>query len=84
MSTSRLANLRELVQVLSLCVQVQREVSEILEDYESRIYALQEDNKRLLAADRVKEEKIRTLEKKYSEVLYKLTEFKDRLEGKIV
>lgn len=71
---SRLANLKELVQHLSLSIQIQAEVSEILEELHIRLYSVEEDRKRLLETVRKQDEKIRSLEKRYSEVLYKLSE----------
>lgn len=73
---SRLANLKELISLLSLSVQVQRETSEILADYEKRIYCLEEDQRRLLATVRTQEDQIRLLNNRYSEVLYKLSDLK--------
>lgn len=71
---SRLANLKELVQHLSLSIQIQAEVSEILEELHIRLYSVEEDRKRLLETVRKQDEKYRSLEKRYSEVLYKLSE----------
>lgn len=71
---SRLANLKELVQHLSLSIQIQAEVSEILEELHIRVYSVEEDRKRLLETVRKQDDKIRSLEKRYSEVLYKLSE----------
>ena len=73
---SRLANLRELVSLLSLSVQVQTEIAGILEDYERRLYSLEEDRKRLLGNYRALEEKNISLEKRYSELLYRYSELK--------
>ena len=74
---SRLANLRELVSLLSLSVQVQAEISSILEEYEKRVYSLEEDRRRLLADYRAMDSKCQSLEKRYSELLYKLAELKN-------
>lgn len=71
---SRLANLKELVQHLSLSIQIQAEVSEILEELHIRLYSVEEDRKRLVETVRKQDEKIRSLEKRYSEVLYRLSE----------
>ena len=71
---SRLANLKELVQHLSLSIQIQAEVSEILEELHIRLYSVEEDRKRLLVTVRKQDEKIRSLEKRYAELLYKLSE----------
>lgn len=73
-SPSKVSNLRELVALLSLSVQVQREIADILEDYEKTIYALKEDCKRHEATIRKQGEVIKSLERRYSEVLYKLSE----------
>lgn len=73
---SRLANLRELVQLLSLSIQIQTEVSEILEENEKRLYSLEEDRRRLIADYRALESKTQSLEKRYSELLYKLADLK--------
>lgn len=71
---SRLANLRELVQLLSLSIQIQTEVSEILEENEKRLYSLEEDRRRLIADYRALDAKTQSLEKRYSELLYKLSD----------
>lgn len=75
---SRLANLKELVQHLSLSIQIQGEVSAILEEMHIRLYSVEEDRRRLVAVTRDQEAKIRSLEKRYSEVLYKLSEMKNQ------
>lgn len=75
---SRLANLKELVQHLSLSVQIQGEVSAILEDLHIRLYSVEEDRRRLVETVRDQSAKIRSLEKRYSEVLYKLSELKNQ------
>lgn len=74
---SRLANLRELVSLLSLSVQIQAEISAILEEYEKRVYSLEEDRRRLLADYRAVDRKCQSLEKRYSELLYKFSELKN-------
>ena len=71
---SKLANLRELVAALSLTVQIQAEIADILDDYERRLYSLDEDRKRLLSDYRALEGRCSSLEKRYSELLYKFSE----------
>lgn len=73
---SRLANLRELVSLLSLSVQIQAEISSILEEYEKRVYSLEEDRRRLIADYRAIDSKCQSLEKRYSELLYKFADMK--------
>ena len=74
---SRLANLKELVQHLSLSIQIQAEVSAILEELHTRLYSVEEDRKRLVAVTRDQDQKIRSLEKRYSELLYRFSELKN-------
>lgn len=74
----RLANLRELVSLLSLSVQIQTEISGILEEYEKRLYSLEEDRRRLLGDYRAIDSKCQSLEKRYSELLYKLSDISAR------
>lgn len=71
---SRLANLKELVQHLSLSIQIQGEVSAILEELHIRLYSVEEDRRRLVATVRDQESKIRSLEKRYSELMYRFSE----------
>lgn len=73
---SRLANLKELIGLLSLSVQVQREISDILSDYEVQIYGLQEDVKRLTAAVRKQDDVINSLTRLYNGVMNRLDELK--------
>lgn len=73
---SKLANLKELVGLLSLSAQVQREISDILSDFEADIYRLTEDNKRLIATVRKQDERIKSLEHRYSDLLYRIAELK--------
>lgn len=75
---SRLANLKELVQLLSLSIQIQGEVSAILEELHLRLYSVEEDRRRLVAVTREQEGHIRSLEKRYSELLYKFSEIKNQ------
>lgn len=71
---SKLANLRELVGLLSTSVQVQAEIADILEDYDVRMYSLEEDRKRLLQHCRDLDNKCHSLEKRCAELLYKFSE----------
>lgn len=73
---SKLANLRDLIASLNLSVQIQREIADILEDQQIRLYSLDEDRKRLLAIVRSQDNKIASLEKRYSELVYKFSELR--------
>ena len=56
-------NIRELFSQIKVFMRFDMAVCDLLEDYEARIYALEEDNKIL------KQSKL-SLEKRYSELLY--------------
>lgn len=71
---SRVSNLRELIASLGLTVQIQAEIADILEEYEKQMFALKEDNKRLIADYRALEGRCNSLDKRYSELLYKFSE----------
>lgn len=71
---SKLANLRELVALLSTSVQIQSEIADILDDYDRRLYSLEEDRKRLLATNRQQANDIVSLQNRYSQLLYKFSE----------
>lgn len=75
-SSSNLSNFRELVASLSLVVQIQAELSDILDDYDQRLCSLDEDRNRLLVDYRALETRCNSLEKRYSELLYKFSEVK--------
>lgn len=71
---SRLANLKELISLISYSSQAQVEISAILEEFQQRIYSLEEDRKRLIADYRSVNDKCISLERRYSELLYKFSE----------
>lgn len=73
-SPSRVSNLRELIASLGLTVHIQAEIADILEDYEKQMFALIEDNKRHRANYRALEDRCNSLDKIYSELLYKFSE----------
>lgn len=73
---SLLSDLKEHVQLLRLSVGVQQDISSILDDIAVRLYSLEEDRRMLKEANRVSMQKIQSLEKRYSELLYKFAELK--------
>lgn len=73
---SKLANLKELIGLLSLSVQVQREISDILSDYEIQIYGLQEDVKRLTAAVRKQDDINTSLTRLYNGLMNRFDQIK--------
>ena len=73
---SRFSRIKELLEQLRISVELDVEMTAILEEMFQRMYALDEDNKRLLATVRVQEGKISSLDKRYSELLYKFSELK--------
>lgn len=70
---TKLANLKDLLALMSCAVQAQKEIADILSDYEKRVYSLEEDRRKLLAIVRKQEDSIKVLNNRYSEVLYKLS-----------
>ena len=78
---SKLANLRELVSTLQLSVQIQAEIADILDEYDQRLYSLDEDRKRLLGDYRALDNKCQSLEKRYSELLYRFSEVRQKSTG---
>lgn len=73
---SKIANLRELVGLLSTSVMVQGEVADILEEISAALYSLDQDRTRLIADYRVLQDRCNSLEKRYSELLYQFSVFK--------
>lgn len=76
---SKIANLRELVGLLSTSVMVQGEVADILEEISTALYSLDQDRTRLIADYRALQDRCNSLEKRYSELLYQFSVFKKRL-----
>ena len=76
---SRFAKVKELIDQLRISVQLDSEMTAILEDMHGLIYACREDYKRLEATVRRQDERINSLEKRYSELLFKLSEVKQQL-----
>lgn len=74
---SRLQNLRELVNLLGLSVQISGETSAILEEMHIRLYSLEEDRRRLLADYKALDQRCRSLEHRYSELLLRFSELKN-------
>lgn len=73
---SRLQNLRELVNLLGLSVQISGETSAILEEMHHRLYSLEEDRRRLIADYNALDRRCQSLEHRYSELLMRFSEFK--------
>lgn len=69
-SPSKLSKLKEQVELLTLVIEVNQSVAAVLEEYSYRLYALEEDNKRLLANYRVLDQQYNDLRIRYSELQY--------------
>ena len=67
----KLSFLRDLISKLNLHNQIQNEISDILSDVDVRLYSLEEDRKRLLTHCRELDNKIFSIEKSFSEFVYK-------------
>lgn len=69
-SPSKFAEYKELVEQLSLVIKVNQSTAAVLEEYSYRLYALEQDNMRLLASYRSMEQKYIDLKNRYSELQY--------------
>lgn len=69
----KLSYLRDLISKLNLYSQIQNEISDILSEVDVRLYSLEEDRKRLLQHCREIDNKLFSLEKSFSEYLYKIS-----------
>ena len=67
---SKFAEYKELVEQLSLVIKVNQSTAAVLEEFSYRLYALEQDNKRLLASYRSMEQKYIDLKNRYSELQY--------------
>ena len=73
-SPSRLFETRALVAQLGLSYKIFDQILDLLDDYDVRLYALQEDKKRLLADYRQLSQELALVRKQYTEALYKISE----------
>ena len=69
----KLSYLRDLISNLNLHNQIQNEISDILSEVDVRLYSLEEDRKRLLTHCRELDNKFFSLEKSFSEFVYKIS-----------
>lgn len=72
----RIANLKELSQMLAISAQIQVETAAVLDELSVRLYSCEEDRTRLLATVRAQDQMIKSLETRYSDILYKVAELK--------
>ena len=70
---SKLSDLRDHLAMLTLNATVQREMLDVLEEVEQRLYSIEEDKKLLTGRLKAAEEKIISLNTRYSEILYALS-----------
>lgn len=77
-SPSKLSETRALVAQLGLSYKIFDEILDLLDDYQVRLYALQEDQRRVLADYRQLSQELALVRRQYAEVLYKIAE----LQGK--
>lgn len=69
----KISYLRDLISKLNIHNQISNEISDILSDVDVRLYSLEEDRKRLLNHCRELDNKIFSLEKSFSEFVYKVS-----------
>lgn len=71
---SRLANLRQLIASASLNATIQKELFDLVEELETRLYATEQDIQLLKGSQKAQAEKIHSLETRYSQILYALSD----------
>lgn len=74
---SSFTRVRELIDQLRICSQLDTEMTNILENLYTHMYGIEENYRRLLQTSRVHDEKIASLEKRYSELLFAFADFKN-------
>ena len=74
----KLCELNELLDQLRLSLKVNVTISSILAEYEQRIYNLEEDNKILMASYRKLQDRCTSLEHRYSELLYRVSDIRSK------
>lgn len=72
----RIANLKELSQMLSVSAQIQVETAAVLDELSVRLYSCEEDRTRLLATVRSQDQEIKSLNARYSDLLYQFSQLK--------
>lgn len=68
--------LKELIERADLSVKTNRAIVELLEEFSHTLYALKEQNARLLANYRSLDNETKRLRTQYSEILYTLSDIK--------
>lgn len=71
---SKLSDLRDHLAQLQLNATVQREMFEVLEEVEQRLYAAEQDTRLLQGHIKGMKDQITSLNTRYSEILYALSE----------
>lgn len=74
----RIANLKELSQMLAISAQIQVENAAVLDELSVRLYSCEEDRNRLLATVRSQDQEIKSLNTRYSDLLYQFTAMKNK------
>lgn len=73
---SSFTRVRELIEHLRICSQLDSEMTNILEDVYKHLYGIEENYKRLLETSRKHDSQLASLEKRYSELMYVLRDIK--------
>lgn len=71
---SKLSDLRDHLAQLQLNATVQREMFEVLEEVEKRLYAVEQDKNLLQGSVKAMKDQIASLNTRYSEILYALSD----------
>lgn len=74
---TKLQNIKAMVDTITLANDLLQEMSSLLEEQSVQLYSLDQDRKRLLQKTLLQEQKIQSLEKRYSDLLYHIHELKE-------
>lgn len=73
---SSFTRVRELIEQLRICSQIDTEMTNILENIYSHMYGIEENYKRMLESSRQHDQKLASLEKRYSELMFFIRDLK--------
>lgn len=76
--SQRIANLKELSQMLAVSAQIQVETAAVLDELSVRLYSCEEDRNRLLATVRSQDQEIKSLNTRYSDLLYQISAMRNK------
>lgn len=74
---TKLQNIKAMVETISLANDLLHEMTSLIDEQSVQLYSLDQDRKRLLQKTLLQEQKIQSLEKRYSDLVYHIHELKE-------